>query len=68
MYSWLYASFALSSLMGAFVVNAFLDKIGYQMFFNLMTLFTAISFALLQMFKSHRFRANIDYKKVWQFK
>jgi len=46
-YTYLYISFALSSLCGAFVVDFWLVKIEYLMFFNLMALLTSFSFALL---------------------
>eukprot|EP00347_Sterkiella_histriomuscorum_P004848 403358853 len=54
-YSRLYASYALSALFGAILVDQLLDEIGYLMFFNLMALFTAISFGLLQFLSTQKF-------------
>jgi hypothetical protein len=51
------------------MVDALLDKIGYLMFFNMMSLFTAISFTLLQFFSHKKFvpdlsKANTDVVKI----
>jgi hypothetical protein len=43
------------------MVDWVIDEIGYLMFFNLMMLFTAFSFALLQFFSTRKFRPDLNH-------